>query len=246
MIYLTGDTHIPLDIEKLSVKNFPEQKNMTRNDYVIVLGDFGLLWQRNKTYLYWLDILSKKNFTLLWLDGNHENFDWLEELPVEEWNGGQVHTLADNIIHLMRGNVFQIKDRSFFVLGGAPSIDKERRIEGISWWPREEISRQEAEQALTKLEEIDYTVDYVLTHTCPKILIQEMFGLHSVVNSYTESFLDEIAPRIKCKKWFFGHWHEEREYKNYCCLYNSIVSLEEKEGISCESGRNKAKEFRHF
>lgn len=228
MIYLTGDTHIPLDIDKLSMKNFPEQKNMTRNDYVIVLGDFGLLWQRNRTYLYWLNVLSKKNFTLLWLDGNHENFDWLEELSVEEWNGGQVHTLADNIIHLMRGNIFQIEDKSFFVLGGAPSIDKEHRTEGILWWPREEINRQEAERALNKLEEVDYTVDYILTHTCPRSLIRKMFGLYSIVNSYTEAFLDEIAPKIKCREWFFGHWHEERKYKNYRCLYNSIIPLEER------------------
>ena len=82
MIYLTGDTHIPLDVSKLNAKNFPEQKNLTCQDYVIVLGDFGLLWHKNKTYKYWLDILSKKNFTLLWLDGNHENHEWINSLPV--------------------------------------------------------------------------------------------------------------------------------------------------------------------
>lgn len=246
MIYLTGDTHIPLDIEKLSKKNFPQQNKMTRDDYVIVLGDFGLLWKRDKTFMYWLDVLSRKNFTLLWIDGNHENFDWLNDLPIEEWHGGQVHTMADNIIHLMRGNIFEIDGRSFFVMGGAPSIDKAIRTKGISWWPQEEINYKETELALDNLEKKNYTVDYVLTHTCPKHLIKDMFGLQSIVNSYTEAFLDEIASKVKCREWFFGHWHEEREYKNYCCLYNSIVSLEEKEGISCESGRNKTKEFRHF
>ena len=39
MIYITGDTHIPVDIQKLSTKRFPEQKEMTKNDYVIICGD---------------------------------------------------------------------------------------------------------------------------------------------------------------------------------------------------------------
>ena len=50
MIYITGDTHIPLDISKLNTTNFPEQKDMTKNDYLIILGDFGLYWKNDKTF----------------------------------------------------------------------------------------------------------------------------------------------------------------------------------------------------
>ena len=228
MIYLTGDTHIPLDIGKLSIKNFPEQKKMNRGDYVIVLGDFGLLWKKDKQFFYWLDILSRKNFTLLWLDGNQENFDWLESFPGKKWHGGEIHMIADNIIHLMRSNIFEIDGKNFFVLGGAPSIDKIQRIEGISWWAREEISRQEAEKAFDKLKSVDYRIDYVLTHTCPRCLIENMFGVSPLANSYTEKFLDEVAKSIVCKEWFFGHWHEEKIFERYRCLYNSVVLLEER------------------
>lgn len=41
MIYITGDTHIPIDIGKLSTSRFPKQKSLTKDDYVIVCGDFG-------------------------------------------------------------------------------------------------------------------------------------------------------------------------------------------------------------
>ena len=34
MIFVTGDCHA--NFEKFSTKNFPEQKELTRNDYVIV------------------------------------------------------------------------------------------------------------------------------------------------------------------------------------------------------------------
>ncbi len=53
MIYITGDVHIPVDIKKLSTKNFPKQKELTKNDYVIILGDFGGVWNNGNEELYW-------------------------------------------------------------------------------------------------------------------------------------------------------------------------------------------------
>jgi hypothetical protein len=44
MIYITGDTHGMIDWEKLNTTEFPEQKSLTRDDYVIVVGDFGGVW----------------------------------------------------------------------------------------------------------------------------------------------------------------------------------------------------------
>ena len=85
MIYLTGDTHG--DFTRLSKKNFPEQKDLTREDYVIVTGDLGLLWKEDKTYKYWLDFLNSRNFTVLWVDGNHESFSMLKEFQEEEVSG---------------------------------------------------------------------------------------------------------------------------------------------------------------
>ena len=144
MIYITGDTHIPHDISKLNMTNFPEQKNMTHNDYVIVLGDLGLYWSKDKTFEHWNKWLQNKNFTLLWIDGNHENFDWINSMPVTDWHGGKVHQNG-NIIHLMRGNCFEIEGKHFLALGGAASYDKALRHEGVSWWKEEEWNYQEQE-----------------------------------------------------------------------------------------------------
>lgn len=227
MIYLTGDTHGQIDMFRLGSCNFG-RRNPTRDDYIVVLGDFGLLWHNDKTYRYLLNWLKQKPFTVLWLDGNHENHDWIDRLPVNKWHGGDVHIIADNVIHLMRGNVFTIEGNTFFVMGGAPSIDKERRIEGASWWAREEISREEAETALDNLEAVNGAVDYVLTHTCPRSLITPMFGCKNLLNSYTEAFLDEVAARVSCRKWYFGHWHVNKEYKRYHCLYEDIIPLEKR------------------
>ena len=55
MIFVTGDMHA--DPGRFSMENFPEQKEMTRNDYMVICGDFGLLWDKeeSKREKWWLD-----------------------------------------------------------------------------------------------------------------------------------------------------------------------------------------------
>ena len=108
MIYITGDTHIPIDIKKLSAKKFPEQKNLTKKDYVIICGDFGGVWDGSNEEKYWISWLKEKSFTTLFVDGNHENFDMLSNLPEEEFCGGKIHKVDEGIYHLMRGMIYNI------------------------------------------------------------------------------------------------------------------------------------------
>ena len=42
MIFITGDTHG--DLRRFSKDAFYEQREMTKDDYAIILGDFGLVW----------------------------------------------------------------------------------------------------------------------------------------------------------------------------------------------------------
>ena len=141
MIYITGDTHQNIDISKLNTKNFPEQKELTKSDYVIICGDFGMVWNNSKEEMYWRKWLEKKNFTTLFIDGNHENYELLNEFPVIEKFGGKVQEIGKDIFHLMRGEIYTIDGKTFFCMGGAESTDKVYRIEHISWW-KEEIDRK--------------------------------------------------------------------------------------------------------
>ena len=45
MIYITGDCHG--DFERFSKNIFPEQNEMTKDDYVIICGDFGGVWNKD-------------------------------------------------------------------------------------------------------------------------------------------------------------------------------------------------------
>ena len=86
-VYATGDCHGTF--RRFGRKYFPEQANMSRDDFVIICGDFGGLWESSEEENYWLDWLNDKPWTTLWVDGNHENFTLLSKFPLEmcmeEW-----------------------------------------------------------------------------------------------------------------------------------------------------------------
>ena len=92
MIWVTGDIHG--DPSRLSSRSFDEQEFFEKQDeiFLIILGDFGLVWNREKENSHekwWLNWLEDKPFTTLFIDGNHENYDRLDKYPVSEWNGGK-------------------------------------------------------------------------------------------------------------------------------------------------------------
>ena len=65
----------------------------------------------------------------MFVDGNHENYTRLyNDYPVEEWNGGKVHRIRDSVIHLMRGEIYDIDNKKIFVFGGAFSHDIQEGI----------------------------------------------------------------------------------------------------------------------
>ena len=120
MIYLTGDTHGTIEIGKLSRANLAvERVEPGEGDFVIILGDFGLVFApdgQSTEERWWLKWLDEKPWTTLFIDGNHENFARLNALPEEEWRGGRVHRVSESVLHLMRAQIFVLHDGR----GGVP------------------------------------------------------------------------------------------------------------------------------
>ena len=148
MIYITGDIHGRVDISKLNSKNFKEGKTLTKDDYVIICGDFGLVWGLGfeKEDHYFQKWLNEKPWTTLFIDGNHENFDLLNSYKKEQWHGGYVHKISDSIIHLMRGEIYNIDNLRVFTFGGGASHDIKYREEGKTWWKEELPSVEEMDE----------------------------------------------------------------------------------------------------
>lgn len=247
MIFVTGDTHG--DYTRFKTDIFPEQKTMTKADYVIICGDFGI-WDSSNQSKHWLDWLEHKPFTTLFVDGNHENYDLLNSYPVEKWNGGHVHFIRPSVVHLMRGQFFEIDGKRIFTMGGASSHDisdgilepddpdfkKKRiqlekqgkymyRINHVSWWAEELPTEAEYATARATLESYGWKADYIITHCAPIDVANILGGGLYQLDALTD-FFDEVSQQCDFNYWFFGHYHENRYVlRKYVGLYEQILEL---------------------
>lgn len=227
-VFVTGDTHIPIDIKKLGSGLFPQGKELSKDDVVIIVGDFGLLWgpTMDKEEEYWLNWLSDKPWTTLFCDGNHENHFRLSQLPSKEMFGADVGVVSDSIFHLRRGRVYRIDNFKTFVMGGAESHDKEHRVENISWWKEEIPSYSEFDQGLQNLEDNDNEVDLILTHTAPKRIVDSVFSFTKKGNDPTCKFFDTLLDRVQFGHWFCGHFHVDKTvFDQFTFLYNRVIEI---------------------
>lgn len=247
MIFITGDTHGDW-MRRLNTSSFPEQKEMTKNDYVIICGDFGI-WDNSKTEKYNLKWLNNKPFTTLFVSGNHENYDILGSLDVSEWHNGRVNFMTPSVIHLMRGQVFTIEGMTFFTFGGASSHDisdgvlekddprikvwnkdysKMFRINHVSWWERELPSAKEKEEGLKNLKAVENKVDYIITHSPYTSLLKQMDGGNILYQTDDlTDYLQIIKDTVTYKHWLFGHMHINQTYnmERSSCLYEQIIRI---------------------
>ena len=251
MIYITGDTHG--DVTRFSMDNFPEQKTFTdqNENYVIICGDFGLVWNylaETSSEKYWLNWLENKKFTTLFVDGNHDCHPRLYDYHVKEWNGGQVHEIRPHVLHLMRGQIFNIDGCTIFTFGGARSHDIENlldlddpgfadkrkqllkdnlfyRVKGISWWEEEMPTQEEMQIGLDNLENNNWKVDYIITHDCTSSTTA-LYSHGSFKTDELNAYLEEIRCKCHFKKWFFGHLHGDKQINNKeILLYRQIVRI---------------------
>lgn len=261
MIFVTGDCHS--DFRRFAASSFPEQKEMTREDYVIICGDFGGVWYQKgysafakslKTENYWLDWLENKPFTTLFVDGNHECFDRLYEYPVKSFHGGLVHEIRPHVLHLMRGEVFELQGYKFFAFGGASSHDiqdgilnpddfadpdnfkdtykrwkKQRkmfRVKGWSWWEQELPSEKEKQHGIEILERCNWDVDFVVSHCAPQNVVSVFSHELYKPDDLTMYFNSLLDKGLKFNAWLFGHYHDNQKIMSkFVMIYDQIIRI---------------------
>ena len=158
-LILSGDTHGTFDLDKIITFFQKQNTTYTKEDYLIICGDTGICGYSETEEAKVRHILRNLPVTTLFIDGNHEDFEKLNAFPVEKWHGGNVHFIEKDIIHLMRGQIFNLGGITFFTFGGAYSPDRRYREEGISWFPEELPSRQEYLKGWENLQKSGFKVD---------------------------------------------------------------------------------------
>lgn len=222
MIYVTGDMHG--SINRLDDKAITSLK---RGDYLIVCGDWGFIWDGNRQESKVLNYLSRQRFTMLFVDGCHENFDRLYKYPVSEWNGGKVRCITPNVYHLCRGQVFELEGNTIFTMGGGYSQDIElRQQRGTRWWPEETATPEEMSEAVDNLFAHGLTVDYVITHECPTKTKDLLLPDRADNFNAMTAFFDEVSRQITYKHWFFGCLHKDVHLSSQqTALFERVVPL---------------------
>ncbi|RGH18348.1 metallophosphatase [Ruminococcus sp. AF12-5] len=247
-VYITGDCHG--EWQKLIY--YSRCKNLTDKDFIIVCGDFGI-WNDSDGYeTMKLNMLSKIKPMVVFVDGNHENFDRLysDEFETVDFCGGKAQKIRDNIYHLLRGYVFEFCGKKFFAFGGASSHDiddgilnpdeyecwhdfmevvnewdKKRmmfRIKGMSWWERELPTEEEMNFGKEMLVENDNEVDFIISHCCPQ-QIAALFSHGMYKQDALTNYFDEIMDNTKFTRWYFGHYHDDRTIMGkFIMLYDSF------------------------
>ena len=252
-VFVCGDTHGSHDIGKL--RSFARQHpELTKEDFMIVCGDFGLLWNNEFLTDYYgketfsiqghpedknwdneewtlLSIYERFPWTTLFVDGNHENFDRLALYPITDWHGGCVQKITDSIIHLMRGQVYEINGHTYFCMGGAMSTDRgpatgtQEMDRGKWWWPQEIPSIDEWMVATKNLELHDWEVDFVITHDTPASVTVRLGKDYRI--SQVSNMLEQLKQDITYTHWFCGHMHRDERYGNVSVLYHLVRNVED-------------------
>lgn len=209
---ITGDTHGDMSrFSRLSV----EDPNATA---VIILGDAGCNYYKNKKDDRTKQALLDTNMTFYLVRGNHEdrpeNITGMISVYDEEIQGEVFMEEAFPAIkYLKDGGIYVINGHKTLVIGGAYSVDKWYRLGmGYQWFPQEQLTTDEMATIETNIKGQHF--DFVLSHTCP--ISWEPVDLflrgidQSSVDKSMEQWLDNLKDKIDWTVWLFGHYHADR------------------------------------
>lgn len=94
-------------------------------------------------------------------------------------------------------------------LGGASSIDRMFRVEGVSWWEDEQCSISELHRILDRF--CAEKPEVIISHECPEFVSNAICEAYSktkyIDDNRTRQMLEQIYYHYKPKLHIFGHWH---------------------------------------
>ncbi|WMJ23740.1 metallophosphoesterase [Paludicola sp. MB14-C6] len=218
MIFVTGDMHG----DRSRFKQINKSK-IKKGDTLIVCGDFGFVWDGSKKETKFLKWIGKRKYNVVFVDGYHDNLDLTCSYPIEEWNGGQTRLISGNLRMLMRGEVFQINNKTIFAFGGGDSIDRE--IDSTKETDKLPTV-QELNHAIDNLEKVNNTVDYIITHDAPT-KVKLFIDMDNNEVNHLHAFLEKVSKAVYFKKWFFGKYHTNKVIPPcYHMIFTDVVKID--------------------
>ena len=232
--YITGDCHAHFD-KLIWLARF--NKKLGKEDVIILLGDVGLNYfgadkdRENKK------ILADFPNYFLCIHGNHEERPYhIQTYRTQIWRGGEVYYEPEfpNILFAKDGEIYDFDGKKAIAIGGAYRRDKEYRLlTGLPWFQDEQPDDKVKSQVENRLNEVDWKVDYVFSHTCPLVYRPNRRNeeCQEKIDLSTEEWRDKIAKKLDYSQWYFGHYHDNIQYMDAQLLYEEIKELGEPDSV---------------
>lgn len=217
-MYFLGDVHA----ESPLMRDFLNSEEK----YCLQLGDFGFIfkyndWKWNRFLNHFeKNYPNKMIFTVL---GNHENYDSIEKMPVKDMFGARCRKIRSNVYAVERGEILSIEGLNILCIGGADSIDKAWRQDGISWWAQEKISDTDVKKTVEK--GLTCSFDMVCSHAMPAFFMLQNFT--PCFQTGSEFSLEKIYCDIEnngghIPLWIGGHVHNSIDMTYNDTLFRSL------------------------
>ena len=196
LIFL-GDNHGAWN-EIFSIVDYKKIENC----YIISVGDLGVGFHSKNYPLY--ETLNfdfkEKNINFYGIRGNHDDPSFFK---------GSKRIVLTNFELIEDYSIFQYNNQTIQFIGGAVSIDRTGRKEGVSYWLQEGV---EYKKDLLK------EVDVLVTHTAPSQCFPQQFNERVygwagedayLIEDLTDerAVMDEIFKKCKPKYHYYGHFH---------------------------------------
>lgn len=217
--YILGDIHGNLRPIEQWLREYAKS-----GDVLIQAGDFGVGFLHPKKIESLANKLSEAGCRCLVVQGNHDDPKYFKENVV--YQNGALEFLPPSSYR-------NIGNKGFLFLGGAISVDRLQRLEGVSWW-RDEVFVLDKEF----LESVE-GVDYIIAHTCPAIATPIYSHKNDIVSYFSQwdtaligdlqeeqkniaEAISIVSNKNTIKRFIHGHFHlskrETKEGIDYKCL----------------------------
>ena len=224
-VLVTGDVHgdILLLLEMV--------RSIENDEMLFVTGDFGLFWfdinSNSDKYTILNNMLESKNAYIVFVDGNHENHNFINRTEISEFCGAKCHKLLPRVIHIMRGEIVNIDGIKIFCFGGAYSVDRFWREKNKTYFEEELPNEYEYDSGLNNLINADFKVDYIITHTCQRRLVKKLGQRHKAIEEIKlQNYIQWIVDNVEYKKHYFGHWHMDKKIsESDIAIFNNIRNM---------------------
>ncbi|MEK6829734.1 MAG: metallophosphoesterase [Nanoarchaeota archaeon] len=214
-IIVCGDIHG--DIMPLVFKT---EQYKIQNSLVIVAGDVGIGFHKDGYYLTLFKKvearLKKSNNIFLFIRGNHDDPDkWLDHLPFQKhWQDGNSHVRFVKDYTVVSAHTDR-RAHNILCVGGAISIDRVHRTQGINYWANEPFVYDEE-----KASSLEGITD-IITHSCPDFCepilkggIQHYISVDANLEADCDKerkdhtlLYNKVKEKNQVQRYFYGHYH---------------------------------------